>query len=111
LPTTRFPRRSRSANLFLNKAFPRVKRNEPVARTTGSQTTGKPSQHPWDIFEREENAIGVEDPMLKPVSLYLPKDMLEAGFSGKEVSRILSVGEGEMITGVAPFPILRKEGR
>ena len=47
--------------------------------------------------------IGVKDPMLKPVSFHLPKDLLEAGFSGKEVSRILSVGEGELITGIAPL--------
>jgi two-component system nitrogen regulation sensor histidine kinase NtrY len=56
------------------------------------------------IFLRGEgNTIRVEDPSLKPVSLNLPKDLLEAGFSGKEVSRILSVGEGEMITGIAPL--------
>jgi hypothetical protein len=47
------------------------------------------------IFLRgEKTPIGVEDPGLKPISLQLPKDLLEAGFSGKEVSRILSVGEG-----------------
>src|SRR5512136_127211 len=40
------------------------------------------------------NPIGVEDPTLKDISLRLPNDLLEAGFSGKEVSRILSVGEG-----------------
>jgi two-component system nitrogen regulation sensor histidine kinase NtrY len=56
------------------------------------------------FLKGEENAIGVEDPALRPVSFVLPKDMVEAGFSGKEVSRILSVGEGEMITGVAPIP-------
>ena len=48
-------------------------------------------------------SIRVEDPTLKTVSLTLPQDMLEAGFSGKEISRILSVGEGEMITGIAPI--------
>ena len=51
----------------------------------------------------EGNLIGAEDPALKAISLQLPKDLLEAGFSGKEVSRILSVGEGEMITGIAPI--------
>lgn len=55
------------------------------------------------ILRGGENAIRVEDPLLKTVSLHLPKDLLEAGFSGKEVSRILSVGEGEMITGIAPL--------
>jgi two-component system nitrogen regulation sensor histidine kinase NtrY len=56
------------------------------------------------IFLRgEKNPIGVEDPGLKPISLQLPKDLLEAGFSGKEVSRTLSVGEGELITGIAPI--------
>jgi two-component system nitrogen regulation sensor histidine kinase NtrY len=49
------------------------------------------------------NSIGVEDSTLKDVSLRLPNDLLEAGFSGKVVSRILSVGEGEMITGIAPI--------
>ena len=51
----------------------------------------------------EGSVILAEDPTLKPVSLQLPKDLLDAGFSGKEVSRILSVGEGEMITGIAPI--------
>ena len=56
------------------------------------------------IFPRgDRNAIHVEDPSLKSVWVQLPKDLLEAGFSGKEVSRILSVGEGEMITGIAPL--------
>jgi two-component system nitrogen regulation sensor histidine kinase NtrY len=56
------------------------------------------------IFPRGDgNAIRVEDPSLKAVWVQLPKDLLEAGFSGKEVSRILSVGEGEMITGIAPL--------
>jgi two-component system nitrogen regulation sensor histidine kinase NtrY len=47
--------------------------------------------------------IRAEDPTLKAVSFQTPKDLLEAGFSGKEVSRILPVGEGEVITGIAPF--------
>ena len=55
------------------------------------------------FLKGEGNTIGVEDPTLRPVSLQLPKDLLEAGFSGKEVSRILSVGEGELITGIAPI--------
>jgi len=54
------------------------------------------------FLKGEGDAIGVEDSMLRPVSLNLPRDLLEAGFSGKEVSRILSVGEGEVITGIAP---------
>jgi two-component system nitrogen regulation sensor histidine kinase NtrY len=55
------------------------------------------------FFKGGENPIGVEDPALKDISLRLPNDLLEAGFSGKEVSRILSVGEGETITGVVPI--------
>jgi two-component system nitrogen regulation sensor histidine kinase NtrY len=55
------------------------------------------------FLKGEEITIEVEDPTLKPISLYFPKDLLEAGFSGKQVSRILSVGEGEMITGIAPI--------
>ena len=55
------------------------------------------------LLKGEGNTIGVEDPTLKDVSLRFPNDLLEAGFSGKEVSRILSVGEGEMITGIAPI--------
>jgi two-component system nitrogen regulation sensor histidine kinase NtrY len=45
----------------------------------------------------------VEDPSLKGIFFSPPKDLLEAGFSGKEVSRILPVGEGEVITGIAPI--------
>jgi len=56
------------------------------------------------VFMRGEgNPVRVEDPTLKTVFLPPPKDLLEAGFSGKEVSRILSVGEGEVITGIAPI--------
>jgi two-component system nitrogen regulation sensor histidine kinase NtrY len=55
------------------------------------------------VFLKGEEAFGVEDENLKWISFTLPKDLLEIGFSGKEVSRILSVGEGEMITGVAPI--------
>jgi two-component system nitrogen regulation sensor histidine kinase NtrY len=45
----------------------------------------------------------VQDPSLKGIFFSPPKDLLEAGFSGKEVSRILPVGEGEVITGIAPI--------
>jgi len=55
------------------------------------------------LLKGEQSVIGAEDPTLKPLSFQLPKDLLEAGFSGKEVSRIVSVGEGEMITGIAPI--------
>jgi two-component system nitrogen regulation sensor histidine kinase NtrY len=55
------------------------------------------------FIKGEGNPIRVEDPTLKTVFLPPPKDLLEAGFSGKEVSRILSVGEGEVITGIAPI--------
>jgi two-component system nitrogen regulation sensor histidine kinase NtrY len=56
------------------------------------------------IFMRGEgNTARVEDPALETVFLPPPKDMMEAGFSGKEVSRILSAGEGEVITGIAPI--------
>ncbi len=55
------------------------------------------------FLKGEKDMIRVEDPSLKAVWVQLPKDFLEAGFSGKEVSRILSVGEGEMITGIAPL--------
>src|SRR4030043_9844 len=63
------------------------------------------------IFLKEgRNTIGVEDPSLQAVSLNLPSDLLEAGFSGKEVSRILSVGEGEIILGIAPLFNLSEGG-
>jgi len=47
--------------------------------------------------------VRVEDPSLKGIFFSPPKDLLEAGFSGKEVSRILPAGEGEVITGIAPI--------
>ena len=45
----------------------------------------------------------MEDPALRSLSLQPPKDLLEAGFSGKEAARIMPVGEGEMIVGIAPL--------
>jgi two-component system nitrogen regulation sensor histidine kinase NtrY len=57
-----------------------------------------------EIFLKgEKDTIRVEDPSLKSIFLNPPKDLLESGFSGKEVSRILSVGEGEVIAGIAPI--------
>jgi len=55
------------------------------------------------FLRREGEAVRAEDPALKAVFPELPKELLEAGFSGKEVSRILSVGEGEVIVGIAPL--------
>jgi two-component system nitrogen regulation sensor histidine kinase NtrY len=56
------------------------------------------------IFLKEgEDTMRVEDPSLRAVFFNPPKDLLAAGFSGKEVSRILPVGEGEVITGIAPI--------
>jgi two-component system nitrogen regulation sensor histidine kinase NtrY len=52
---------------------------------------------------RRGETVRVEDPSLKGIFFSPPKDLLEAGFSGKEVSRILPVGEGEIITGIAPI--------
>jgi two-component system nitrogen regulation sensor histidine kinase NtrY len=54
------------------------------------------------FFKGEKGVIRVEEPGLKAISIAPPKDLLEVGFSGKEISRTLPVGEGEMITGVAP---------
>ena len=55
------------------------------------------------FLKRDGGAVSVEDPMLKGVRLRPAQNLIEAGFSGKEVSRSLSVGEGEMITGIAPI--------
>ena len=54
------------------------------------------------FFKEGEGFVRAEEPGLKAISLSPPKDLLEVGFSGKEISRTLPVGEGEMITGVAP---------
>ena len=55
------------------------------------------------VLRGEGAPFRVEEPILKTLSLQPPKDLLEAGLSGKEASRILPVGEGEMIVGVAPL--------
>jgi two-component system nitrogen regulation sensor histidine kinase NtrY len=55
------------------------------------------------IFLKGGNMVRVEDPSLKAALPNLPKDLLESGFSGKEASRNLSAGEGEVITGIAPL--------
>ncbi len=51
----------------------------------------------------EKDLIRVEDPAIHGISLDLPKDFLEVGFSGKEASRTLPAGEGDLITGIAPL--------
>ncbi len=55
------------------------------------------------FFKGEASPVKAQDPALKGIMLIPPTDLLEEGFSGKSVSRIVSVGEGEMITGVAPL--------
>ena len=55
------------------------------------------------FLKGEGNSMRVEDPALKAISLQVPKDLLEVGFSGKEASRMAPVGEGEMIIGIAPL--------
>ncbi|MGQ9508898.1 MAG: ATP-binding protein [Thermodesulfobacteriota bacterium] len=56
------------------------------------------------LFKGGQESIEVAEEPLKSISLSLPKDLLDTAFSGKEVSRILPVGEGEMITGISPIP-------
>jgi two-component system nitrogen regulation sensor histidine kinase NtrY len=55
------------------------------------------------FLKGEKDPAWVEDPKLKNISVQLPKELLDAGFSGKEVSRLLSVGEGEVIAGISPI--------
>jgi len=56
------------------------------------------------FFLKEEGVtLKVEDPTLKHIFLQLPKELLQAGFSGKEASKIVPVGEGELIAGIAPI--------
>ncbi|HSB03543.1 MAG TPA: ATP-binding protein [Thermodesulfobacteriota bacterium] len=55
------------------------------------------------FFKEDGDSLRVEDPVLRSLALQPPKDLLDAGFSGKEAARILSVGEGEMIFGIAPL--------
>ena len=55
------------------------------------------------FLKGERGSIRTEDPTIKTLPLHPPKDLLEVGFSGKEASRSLSVGEGELITGIAPI--------
>jgi len=56
------------------------------------------------IFLKEGGeTMRAEDPSLKAIVFSPPKDLLDSGFSGKEVSRILPIGEGEVIVGIAPL--------
>lgn len=56
------------------------------------------------VFLRSsEETISVEDPSLSGLSLDVPKDLMEAGLSGKEFSTIVTFGEGEVIAGVVPL--------
>jgi len=57
-----------------------------------------------DLFLKgERRSIKVEDPDVKTFFPPAPQDLLEAGFSGKDASRTLTLGEGEMIIGIAPM--------
>jgi two-component system nitrogen regulation sensor histidine kinase NtrY len=82
--------KERNALTFLTKEL-EAKRKEYNLSTLGIFLKG------------EDKTVRVEDPTLKAVFFQPPEDLLEAGFSGKEVSRILPVGEGEVITGIAPI--------
>jgi two-component system nitrogen regulation sensor histidine kinase NtrY len=55
------------------------------------------------FLKGERGSIRIEDPTIKTIPLHPPQDLLEVGFSGKEASRSFSVGEGELITGIAPI--------
>ena len=64
------------------------------------------------FFLKEEGVtLKVEDPTLKHISLQLPKELLQAVFSGKEASKIVPVGEGELIAGIAPIFDLADKGQ
>jgi len=55
------------------------------------------------ILKGESVGIRVEDPTLKGFFFAPPKELLEAGFSGKEASKTLPLGEGEWVAGIAPI--------
>jgi two-component system nitrogen regulation sensor histidine kinase NtrY len=55
------------------------------------------------LFKGEGTLLRVEEPMLRNVSLQPPRELLDAAFSGKEATRIIPAGEGEMIVGIAPL--------
>lgn len=55
------------------------------------------------FFKGEGDPWKSQDPALNGVLLVPPRELLDAGYSGKMVSRIVSVGEGEMVTGIAPL--------
>jgi len=111
LPPAPFPPLNRSVSPLQTRHDQRITRNEPAEGAAGGKTTGAPSQYPRNIFQGRKKRDRSGGSVLKPLSLRLPKDLLEAGFSGKEVSKILSVGEGELIPASPPFSVLRREGR
>ena len=55
------------------------------------------------LFRGEGAVLSVEDPTLRTLSLQPPRDLLDAGLSGKEAARFMPAGEGEMIVGIAPL--------
>jgi len=57
----------------------------------------------WILLKGEKEGLSINDETLKEFFTPPPKDMIEASFSGKEVSRILPLGEGEVITGIVPL--------
>ncbi len=64
-----------------------------------------------DLFLKgERRSIKVEDSDVKTFFPPPPQDLLEASFSGKEASRTLTLGEGEMIIGIAPIQSVPEGG-
>lgn len=57
----------------------------------------------WVFWKGRPEGLSVNDETIKQFFEPPPKDMLEASFSGQEVSRILSIGEGEVILGIVPI--------
>ena len=55
------------------------------------------------FMKGDGNSLKTQDSTLRGVLFVPPSDLLDAGFSGKTVSRIVTVGEGEMIAGIAPL--------
>jgi two-component system, NtrC family, nitrogen regulation sensor histidine kinase NtrY len=55
------------------------------------------------FLQEQRETVSAEEPSLKSIALDVPKDLLEAGLSGKEISTIVTLGEGEVIAGVVPL--------
>lgn len=74
-----------------------------LRETLETKRKGYGLSHIWVFLNNGKEVLMVDEKNIKGFFNPPPKDMLEATYAGKEVSRILPFGEGEIIVGMVPI--------